>query len=186
MFPLILILLTGCGMDAATTVTKPDDSPEQLVGFDFVSWPTATAEPIPVDFKAPEFCRAPITPGSDQAKAHGPHFKPAIVVRVNPEAIDPFKSHKSVPVGSTVVKEKHPSLDGKGPPQEYAAMIRREAGYDPAHGDWEYLYVVQGKPHVITRGKLGSCIDCHEGKKDQDYLFRTYLPAAPPPANGIK
>jgi hypothetical protein len=28
----------------------------------------------------------------------------------------------------------------------------------------------------VTRGKLESCIECHAHAKNQDYLFRTYLP----------
>ena len=182
----MLILLAGCGAGTVATVTKPDDAIEPLVGIDFPNWPTVTPKPIPVDPNIFLFCRPPIPDYETKAKTHGPHFKPFIIIRVNPEAINTFKARKPLPVGSAVVKEKHDIDLASGPPHEYAAMIKREAGYDTAHGDWEYQYVVRGKPETITSGKLGSCIDCHANKADQDYLFRTYLPAAPPPANGIK
>jgi hypothetical protein len=52
-------------------------------------------------------------------------------------------------------------------------MVKREPGYDPAHGDWEYVYA--GADKAVTRGRLDSCIDCHFQVADKDYLFRTYL-----------
>lgn len=55
-------------------------------------------------------------------------------------------------------------------------MIKREPGYDPQHGDWEYLYVVQKPEKKVTRGRLESCIKCHWQAKDRDYVFRNYLP----------
>lgn len=39
----------------------------------------------------------------------------------------------------------------------YAAMIKREAGYDTKHGDWEYLYVTRGADSTIERGHLHNC-----------------------------
>lgn len=109
-------------------------------------------------------------------KKHGPHYYSAILVRVNPTSFEAFKSGKApLPVGTTVIKEKHNGMESKGPPNEYAAMVKREAGYDPAHGDWEYVYVVRGPEKKVTRGKLDSCIDCHANKAEQDYVFRTYL-----------
>ena len=59
-----------------------------------------------------------------------------------------------------------------------AAMIKRESGYDPAHGDWEYRYDRRW-PEAdkgVVWGKLASCIDCHA--RGTDYLFRPYLAPA--------
>jgi hypothetical protein len=81
-----------------------------------------------------------------------------------------------MPVGAIVVKEKHHDPVVTGPPVEFGAMIKREPGYDPAHGDWEYLFVAMKPEKTVARGKLESCIDCHSNAKDKDYLFRTYLP----------
>ena len=55
--------------------------------------------------------------------------------------------------------------------------MKREAGYDPDYGDWEYFVknVYRGEPE-FTRGKLDTCIRCHEDAQGKDYLFRSYLP----------
>jgi hypothetical protein len=127
-------------------------------------------------------CAAPssaeqIWAGGGGKKRHGPHFEHFIVVRVNPGAMEEFKAvDKPLPVGTTIIKEKDTDALAKGPPAEYGAMIKREPGYDPEHGDWEYLYVVQNPEKKVTRGKLQTCIECHSHAKDRDYVFRTYLP----------
>ena len=54
-------------------------------------------------------------------------------------------------------------------------MIKREPGYDPGHGDWEYADVRLEPEKKVARGKIASCIACHDGKKNDDYLFRDYL-----------
>jgi hypothetical protein len=106
---------------------------------------------------------------------HGPHYQLAIVVRTNPAAIDAFRAGQTLPIGAVVVKEKHQTLEAAGPPDEYAAMVKRRPGYDPEHGDWEYLYVVRRPEQWVTRGRLAWCINCHTAARDADYLFRTYL-----------
>ena len=94
------------------------------------------------------------------------------MVRTNPEAMEAFKARKVMPVGSVIVKEK---LSYEHKMMSYGAMIKREAGYDPEHGDWEYMYVDLQPERKVTRGKIESCINCHRIKHEQDYLFRPYL-----------
>ena len=65
-------------------------------------------------------------------------------------------------------------------PVGIAAMIKREPGYDPENGDWEYAYEKRWPEaeRSVVRGKLGSCIECHKGARITDYLFRSYLRAS--------
>jgi hypothetical protein len=112
-------------------------------------------------------------------KQYGPHAKAFIVVRVNPTGLAQFQAGQPVPVGTVVIKEKHLDYAPGTPPSAVAAMIKREPGYDPEHGDWEYAYE-QLKPEnerKLERGKMESCIECHKGTKSTDYLFRPYLKA---------
>jgi cytochrome P460 len=182
---LVAVSLAGCHQPvldqdgeagAATLPEAPLPSPG--VEIDFAKWPTATDQPIPVALANVYYCAAPAGPQIEaQRKLHGPHYQPAIVVRVNPEAIHAFKAMAApMPVGTTIVKEKHNDLVANGPPAEFGAMIKREPGYDPAHGDWEYLYVTSTPEKQVTRGRLQSCIDCHKSMKEKDYLYRSYLP----------
>ena len=76
---------------------------------------------------------------------------------------------------AAIVNEKLNDDDPETKGYAYAAMIKREAGYDPAHGDWEYVYGEYGDGGRVQRGRLQSCIACHSKAAAQDYLFRTYL-----------
>jgi hypothetical protein len=72
------------------------------------------------------------------------------------------------------VKEKFASAEAEKP-FAVAAMVKREAGYDTEHGDWEYVYTTLGEKSETQRGKLDACIACHRIKARQDYLYGTYL-----------
>jgi hypothetical protein len=73
-----------------------------------------------------------------------------------------------------VVKEKYADELASGPLHEYAAMLKREAGYDPDNGDWEYAYVTLAPDRKVVRGRLRECAGCHAAARDRDYLFRSY------------
>jgi Cytochrome P460 len=57
------------------------------------------------------------------------------------------------------------------------AMVKREAGFNPESGDWEFFVVNGAGTRVQASGRLENCMACHAGQKDSDYTFRTYLPA---------
>jgi hypothetical protein len=123
-------------------------------------------------------CRVP-TPEEararqEEAKAHGPHAKHFIVVRVSPDAVAEFREGRPLPTGAVVVKEKYADAVAAGPLQEYAVMVKREAGYDPGAGDWEYAYVTLTPVRVVSRGRLRECAGCHASARERDYLFRSY------------
>lgn len=57
-------------------------------------------------------------------------------------------------------------------------MIKREAGYNPASGDWEFFIQEKGGP--LAKGKLSNCISCHATATGPDHLF---VPWAAPKYN---
>ena len=68
------------------------------------------------------------------------------------------------PQNSLIIKEK---LHDEG--NEYGAMLKRERGFDPENGDWEYFYIERdGKVH---RGKLQNCIDCHRKASNSTFVY---------------
>jgi len=79
------------------------------------------------------------------------------------------------PVGSLVVKEKLNARDSSEP-ELLTAMYKREAGYDPEGGDWEYLVLDGRGKEVRARGKLESCRACHQAYPGTDFVSRNYLP----------
>jgi hypothetical protein len=75
-----------------------------------------------------------------------------------------------VPVGATVVMEhwvRSPQGSQRGP---IMLMEKREAGFDPAHGDWRWLSV-SSSGAVVLEGRVESCAGCH-GDAPFDHLFR--------------
>ena len=176
--------LVGCG--GAEQIPTPPvasaDTPEPF-DLDYSIWPTMTKTPYPVPPAFYAMCAAP-TP--ERVKAHedsekkalGPHGDASIVIRVNPPGAKAFQAEKPVPVGTIIVKEKRPFFSEETPPAAIGVMIKREAGYDPTNGDWEYVYQQNQPEKSLIRGKLDSCIACHKQMQNQGYLFRTYLNAA--------
>jgi hypothetical protein len=79
------------------------------------------------------------------------------------------------PAGSLIVKEKLPARDA-AEPELLTAMYKREAGYDPEGGDWEYLVLDGRGQEVQARGKLESCRACHQASANTDFVSRDYLP----------
>jgi hypothetical protein len=127
-----------------------------------------TDKPVDVNPSLAAMC-APATVQQHELarKQFGPHALTSIHVYMNQSAAETFRQG-AVPylVGSVIVKEK---LASRYASNGAGGMIKRPAGYDPEHGDWEYFYVDDsGK---IETGRISSCIQCHAGAAKQDYVF---------------
>jgi len=112
-------------------------------------------------------CRMP-TPGKDTFH-HNTHLR----VHVNPVAREAFArvtGERSFPVGSIVVKVKldatsHgltgiPSPDAPPVVPGIGVMVKREAGYAPTAGDWQYALIDDGKVFDQPE-QVGHCAACH-------------------------
>lgn len=166
----------GCGVNTSATFSVATPATTEDRGpIDYAGWPSLTKDPVRVSPEIFTMCRAPVV--APNTVARGPHLAPSVRYFVNPENETVVKAGTNpVPVGTTIVKEKWWREDALAP-DAYAAMIKREPGYDPVHGDWEYVYVTKDETEkrIVERGKLTSCINCHRNAKTTDYLFRTYL-----------
>jgi hypothetical protein len=83
------------------------------------------------------------------------------------------------PAGAVFVNEK--TVSGKI--DAIGVMVRRAAGFDAAHGDWEYFFASQWGD--FRSGRLDDCIACHRQAKSPDYVFYPGAkpkPEAQPPA----
>jgi hypothetical protein len=90
-----------------------------------------------------------------------------------------FAERKRIyPEGSVVVKEKHfheyqgPNGRDAGGGDGVGGMIKRAAGFDPKHGDWEYFYFAD--PKRIESGRIASCVQCHAAAGETDHVFGTW------------
>lgn len=147
------------------SLPKPDE---------FRKWPSVTKDPVPVSQHLMILCRNTTKDYEELRKKHGPHTEETIRVRVKGMDVKAFRKGLPAPVGTIVVKEKLSSIKSAGDLVAYGVMIKREKGYDPGHGDWEYGYVSVQPEKPASRGRLSNCRSCHAGAKGSDYLFRGY------------
>ena len=158
-----------------------------------------TKEPVEVNPSVAVLCANPPPDWVAAAKkASGPHAFCRVKIYMNGLAAGVFgKEHAIYPVGAVIVKEKQFGYrdpksvqasgklfggSGKGASTQPAegdgfgdgvgGMIKRAAGYDSAHGDWEYFYYEDRKK--IEHGKMSSCIECHAGEAERDYVFGSW------------
>jgi hypothetical protein len=134
-----------------------------------------TKEPVYIDPDLSALCAAAApaaTTTRTGAARYGPHDQTVATIYMNASAADAFAARPAAkyPVGSVIVKEKksvgpagHDGVEG---------MVKRPAGYDPPHGDWEYFYF-QGPAATakIDSGKIATCVRCHAGAANKDYVF---------------
>jgi len=81
------------------------------------------------------------------------------------------------PVGALIVQSLGPDPDG--PANLFYAMEKREPGFFPLGGDWQYS-VVSASGALEAQGKLALCARCH-AEAPRDHLFE-YGAARPAPA----
>jgi hypothetical protein len=172
-------LLAGCGGDdgdaastpattEATTAPEPAPEPEPAP-----APPPPRAEPglPPITAGYEDFTRLnaqPIPPSP--AAPHGDTKN--VYVNQPRERIAPGGTPRyPYPDGTVVVK----SGSGGGDDARIVAVMRKVAGLDPAHGDWEYIEYSRPDPSspytVLARDAV--CWGCHAGATDTDWVYTT-------------
>ena len=125
----------------------------------------------------PELLHAPSASLCGIAMSPDPHLDKYITVYVNENGKNAMmkEKHPRFPQGSVIVKEKLPSKESTSP-ELLTVMVKREDGYNPESGDWEYMITNGTGKEVHDRGRLEKCQSCHMMAKDNDFVSRTYLP----------
>jgi hypothetical protein len=133
-----------------------------------------TESPHPMADTTIVLCRAPDE--TEVAKVHAGHVKPAYChVYVSEEGKEPMLTGKGAyPRGCVVVKTKLASEQSTDV-MLYTVMRKMEAGYDAKHGDWEYSVLDGPSQRILARGRIDSCIECHEQHASTDYVTRAYV-----------
>jgi hypothetical protein len=179
-------LSTGCSYQSAKTDKSVASVTIADIATAYTSYHKVTDSEVYVNPELAMLCVGASREQVESARTrHGPHANTSILIYMNEPASQVFSNRTNVyPVGSVIVKQKriHGYWDRKSgekiPTAEngVGGMVKRAAGYDPAHGDWEYFYF-EDKSN-IQAGRIQSCVQCHEGAKDKDYVFGTW-PSAP-------
>ena len=136
-----------------------------------VQFSRMTSVPFLMDDLASKLC-APAVAVQDE---HDPHAERYCHVYVNDIGKATLQSGNGrYPRGSVIVKQKY--RDHQCTHTELFTLMRKVGnGYDQEHGDWEYAVVDGAAERVLSRGKIDSCIACHEDYQATDYVTRLYV-----------
>lgn len=142
-------------------------------------WTRVNSEPYRIALAIDALCRAPTAQDYQRERKSNPHAAAYITVYVNNTGREAMlaKEVQPFPQGSMIVKEKI-EIGPQGPkPLLYTLMLKREPGYNPKVGDWQFAVVGADGAQLLAVGKLENCEGCHKGKADSDYIFRPYFNA---------
>lgn len=149
---------------------------------DQARWVRMNDRPYRISARVDLLCQAPPTPGDyARERQSNPHAAAYVTVYVNALGLQAMRATDGsrFPQGSMIAKAKYYSDNlsehRSGPPSLYTVMLKREAGFNPACGDWEFAVVAGDGRTVQARGPLASCMKCHETQQAKDYLYRNYL-----------
>lgn len=140
---------------------------------DYLGWTQRTDEPQAITAEIFSLCRLPSP--AEQSFVDSQHGKDMLLLLdwLNEPAAHGFAAggRPAFPVGSAVVKQKLRRPAGGLP--EVAAlglMIKRDRGFDAAHGDWEYGYWEPSTGLGSGKAAQASCGGCH-AQSTTDHVF---------------
>ena len=144
---------------------------------DATVWTKVNAEPYRMSAIVNTLCALPSKQRLEAERKANPHAEAFITVYVNNAAREAMfaKEPQTFPQGSVIVKEKIGNHFEDGKPLLYTIMRKREPGYNPSLGDWEFAVVGSNGKDVQGIGKLENCQNCHRTKRVSDFVYRTYV-----------
>jgi hypothetical protein len=140
-------------------------------------WAKVNPRPVPIVSRlVAAMCARP----TNDDRAHdvsSPHANKLITVYVNELGRQAMMNElkPTFAVGSVIVKEKL-AREEAGEPELLTVMIKRERGFNPPVGDWEFMATNGSGTKADARGRLESCQACHVLMKETDFVSRSYLP----------
>ena len=160
----------GCAVASYSSSSSPESDLASLAKYR--QW--TLVNPTPQLMEPLSALSCAIIPGRQEPS---PHLHKYVSVFVNPVGREAMMTRQKpkFPIGSMIVKEKLGSPDSTAP-EVLTAMIKREPGYNPENGDWEYLVLDGAASRIVEQGKLTRCSGCHRAYKHSDFVTRTYLP----------
>lgn len=178
---ILVITLCGCSpSDDAPPADTTNMSSVDSIAHTYKTLQLITPKRVYVNPELAMLCRGATRAEVEAArKKDGIHANAAITIYMNDLAADSFKkSLARYPVGSIIVKEKDflgyrsGNGDWAGTGAGVGGMVKRPAGFDPDHRDWEYFYFED--PRKVESGKIASCVSCHAGAATTDHVFGTW------------
>lgn len=141
----------------------------------YQTWTKVNPKPVRLLVSTDILCIGAAPGLAEEFRKINPHFDRYVTVYVNKIGENAMMKGGTFPKDSVVVKEKHEGENG--PVILSTVMIKREKGYNPACGDWEFAAIDAFASKTNGEGKLESCMRCHREQKSNDFLFKTYIGA---------
>lgn len=141
------------------------------------AWTQVNTKPYYISSAVDGLCGMPTVAHLKHLRKSNPHASTYITVYVNNVGRDAMfaSDAQRFPEGSIIVKQKIGGSLEDRKTLLYTIMKKREAGYNPQVGDWEFSVVGPNGKKVQANGKLENCQSCHLGKSDSDFVFRPYV-----------
>lgn len=137
-----------------------------------------TAEPVRMDYATAFLCNEPDEDLAVRKKGlseKNPHRENYVHVFTSTNAVEAMQSRTNTfPQGSLILKEKLSYIGGQHT-ELFTGMLKREPGYNPECGDWEFFTVSADAKKVTSRGKLQQCMDCHVEYAERDFVTKSYV-----------
>lgn len=134
----------------------------------FRSWKPINAEPKAVIGADLRDCRAALP-----EERRNPHADGFINVYVSEAGRETYaqENAKAFAEGTVIVKEKLAKKDSQDA-MELGVMIKREKGFAPKSGNWQFIFVDAKGTVTDQQSKLENCASCHRLREKSDYVFR--------------
>jgi hypothetical protein len=157
----------------ADSAPAPEAIDAQAILNTYRSFAPQTPAPVNVSGYIFGLCRLPTLP--EEAFAASIHGDGRYLQDwANPSAAQGIATRgaPAFPAGSVIVKEKYAGPDPTT--AELVAlgiMIKRQAGFDPAQGDWDYAYYEPALGVLQTTEQSAYCGNCHSAAAETDFVF---------------
>lgn len=137
----------------------------------YKTWTVVNSEPVKLAPMVAAMC------AEVRGRSETPHKDSYIRVYVNEMGQEAMLTAKNprFPVGTIVLKEKFSQKQSQTP-EFFTIMLKREAGYNPRGGDWQYLIMGAAKARIEKPADIERCQSCHSAWAERsDFISRTYL-----------
>jgi hypothetical protein len=136
------------------------------------AWQPQSPDAVAISAYIFGLCRLPTLPEQQFAESehgHGRYLRDW----ANPEAVAGITRRGAPPFGegSVIVKEKFVASSTGRDLVAIAMMIKREPGFEPTHGDWDYAYYEPDLGVIQSNEQSAYCSGCHAGAASTDYVF---------------
>ena len=175
------VVITAVGTTAsrreAKSIANEDFRFDARTLSDVTLWTKVNAAPYYISSQLDLLCAIPTPADYGEERKRNPHSATFITVFVNSVARSAMfqKEWPVFPQGSVIVKQKNGRDSDRNTPILYTIMRKRESGYNPRVGDWEFSVVKADGSTVEASGKIENCQNCHIKKPSSDFVFRSYV-----------